>query len=65
MVISPLRTFLENVLLEAILSLTTAVLAPFVCLASVALMPFLDRKEQILVLGHWTSYLALVGVVLL
>ena len=52
-------------LLEAILSLTTAVLAPFVCLASVALMPFLDRKEQILVLAHWTSYLALVGVVLL
>lgn len=52
-------------LLEASLSLTTAVLAPFIVLATVLLMPFMDRREQLLVLGQWTSYLALVGVVLL
>jgi hypothetical protein len=53
------------VLLEALLTLTTAVLAPVVCLATVVLLPFSDRPTQGALLGAWASYVALVGVVLL
>jgi hypothetical protein len=56
---------LSRVLLQAILTLTTAVLAPIVCLATIVLLPFSDRKTQAALLGSWASYLALVGVVLL
>lgn len=55
----------NDVLITAILSLTTAVLAPVVCLATVLLLPFSDRLTQATLLGTWTSYLALAGVVLL
>lgn len=51
-------------LLEALLTLTTAVLAPVVCLATVLLLPFSDRPTQAALLGSWASYIALVGVVL-
>lgn len=52
-------------LLTAILTLTTAVLAPVVCLATIALLPFTDRLTQAYILASWASYLALVGTVLL
>lgn len=52
-------------LLEAALTLTTAVLAPVVALATVLLLPFVDRAVRYQMLGTWASYLALVGVVLL
>lgn len=52
------------VLLEALLTLTTAVLAPVVCLATVILLPFCDRLTQATLLGSWASYIALVAVVL-
>lgn len=52
-------------MLTAILTLTTAVLAPVVCLATVLLLPFSDRLTQAALMGSWASYLALVGVVLL
>ena len=54
-----------HVLIEAILSLTTAVLAPVVCLATVLLLPFSDRPTQVTLMASWASYIALVGVVLL
>jgi hypothetical protein len=53
------------VLLTGILTLTTAVLAPIVCLAMVILLPFSDRPTQAALLASWGSYLALLGVVLL
>lgn len=52
-------------LLEAVLTLTTAVLAPVACVATLVLLPFSDRLTQMGLLATWTSYLALVGVVLL
>lgn len=52
-------------LLVSILTLTTAILAPFVCLATVLLLPFSDRPTQGALLASWASYIALVGVVLL
>lgn len=52
-------------LLVPLLSLTTAVLAPFVAGATIILLPFSDRPTQATLLGTWTSYIALVGVVLL
>jgi hypothetical protein len=53
------------VLLTTILTLTTAILAPLVCLATIVLLPFADRLTQAYIVGSWASYLALVGVVLL
>lgn len=52
-------------LLETILTLTTAILAPIVALATVVLLPFSDRPTQAALVGTWASYIALVGVVLL
>lgn len=52
-------------LLTAALTLTTALLAPLICLGVVLLLPFSDRPTQAALLGSWASYLALVGVVLL
>lgn len=56
---------LTTVLLEAALTLTTAVLAPVVALATVLLLPFVDRAVRYQMLATWSSYLALVGLVLL
>ena len=58
-------TRVVDVLLVSILTLTTAVLAPLVCLAMVLLLPFSDRPTQAALLASWASYLALIGVVLL
>jgi len=52
-------------LITALLSLTSAILAPVVVLAMVLLLPFADRLTQATILGVWSSYLALLGVVLL
>lgn len=52
-------------LVEAVLALTTAILAPLVCLATILLLPFADRRTQALLVGSWTSYIALVGTVIL
>lgn len=54
-----------TVLLEAILTLTTAILAPVVCLATIVLVPFSDRPTQAVLTGCWASYIALVGLVLI
>lgn len=51
--------------LSAVLAITTAVLAPLVALATIVLTPFADRPTQLLMFASWTSYVALVGVVLL
>jgi len=54
-----------SMLITALLSLTSAILAPVVVLAMVLLLPFADRLTQATILGVWSSYLALLGVVLL
>lgn len=54
-----------HVLLIALLTLTTAVLAPVVALATVVLLPFADRPTQLMMMGAWTSYVSLAGVALL
>lgn len=49
-------------LLESILTLTTAILLPIVALATVVLLPFSDRLTQVQQMG---AYLTLVGTVVL
>lgn len=49
-------------LLESILTLTTAVLLPIVALVTVALLPFADRVTQV---QQMIAYLTLVATVVL
>jgi hypothetical protein len=50
--------------MKAILTLLTALLAPFVVLAVVLLLPFSDRPTQVMLMLSEAAYLGIAGGIL-